>query len=86
MSDVKKIVYDALKEVFSESNVDMEPYDDLELNRESGIDSLGIVTLVVLLEEKLKINCDQYLANIRNCKRVIDLVNLMEKISKDDKC
>ena len=55
-----------------------------ELNRENGIDSLGIVSLVVLLEEKLEFDADKYLADIRNCKRVVDLVELVKKIKKGD--
>lgn len=83
-NELRETVFDVLNEVIAESDVDNTPYDEMELNRENGIDSLGIVSLVVLLEEKLEFDADKYLADIRNCKRVVDLVELVKKIKKGD--
>ena len=83
-NELKEKVFEALNEVIAESDMSITPYDEMELNRENGIDSLGIVSLVVLLEEKLEFDADKYLADIRNCKRVTDLVELMEKIKRGD--
>lgn len=53
--------------------------EETELNRDMGIDSLGIVNLIVGIEEDLKIELDDYLAEIRNAHSVKELSVIIEK-------
>ena len=47
---------------------------DTCLTNELGFDSLGIVSLVLLLEEKLEMDLDEYLMEIRNSNNVAQLI------------
>ena len=47
-------------------------------NRESGIDSLGIVTLVLELEERLGIELDSCLADIRKAQTIDDIIKIVQ--------
>ena len=48
------------------------------VNRESGIDSLGIVTLVLELEERLGIELDSCLADIRKAQTIDDIIKIVQ--------
>ncbi len=56
--------------------------EETVLNRDTGIDSLGIVNLIFGFEEDLGIELDDYLADIRNAHTVRDLAEIIEKSLK----
>lgn len=80
MKNVAEIVLECHKEILIKSNIDMELSLDNPFGRESGIDSLGIVDFVLSIEEKLGIDLDEKLSNIRKCKTIRELVEIIEKI------
>lgn len=53
--------------------------DETELTRENGIDSLGIVELVMELEEAFKIDLDSELMQIRKCQNISQLTKIIEE-------
>ncbi|MBQ3665173.1 MAG: hypothetical protein II919_03615 [Lachnospiraceae bacterium] len=78
--DIEKIVIESCQEVIREKNKDIQVDANTKISRDSGIDSLGIVSLVILLEEKLNIDLDDYLVEIRECEDVQGLIDVISKI------
>jgi len=54
----------------------------MEFSRENGIDSLGIVSLILDIEEKLDIELDSCLAEIRQCKTLEEMIRTVENVTK----
>ncbi len=77
---IEKIVIESCQEVIREKNKDIQVDANTKISRDSGIDSLGIVSLVILLEEKLNIDLDDYLVEIRECEDVQGLIDVISKI------
>ena len=50
-----------------------------ELTRDNGVDSLGIVNLILDIEDDLSIALDDYLVEIRNAKSVSELIEIVNK-------
>lgn len=80
MSNVKKIVIEAYKEVLKNNNLNITPDLNNVVERESGLDSLGMVDFVVAIEDSLNISLDPILANIRQSNTINDIVDLIEKL------
>lgn len=74
-----EVVVKNFQQIVDESNIEIVVNEETELNRNFGIDSLGIVTLILGIEEDLGVNLDDYLADIRNARNVEDLVEIIEK-------
>lgn len=74
MQEFENIVIKCCQEVVSENHSDIEVDMDICLTNELGFDSLGIVSLVLLLEEKLEMDLDEYLMEIRNSNNVAQLI------------
>ncbi len=55
----------------------------MDLNRDTGIDSLGIVSLILDIEEKLNIDLDLYLAKIRKCTTIKELAEIIQVIYEE---
>lgn len=79
--DIKNGVVECCKAVIAEADIDIDVDESTVISRECGIDSLGIVTLVLELEDKFGCDLDDYLAEIRRCHTVKDLIDLIENIS-----
>lgn len=78
--DVKQIVMECFEQLLRERAIDTEPDLNMEMSRENGIDSLGIVSLVLSVEEKLGTELDQCLAEIRKCKTIQEFITVVENI------
>lgn len=68
--NIKEKVLECCEMIIAESDVNVVVTEELELTRESGIDSLGLVSLVLELEDALEIDLDEYLLEVRNCKTI----------------
>lgn len=77
MQEFENIVIKCCQEVVSENRSDIQVDMDTCLTNELGFDSLGIVSLVLLLEEKLEMDLDEYLMEIRNSNNVAQLVQVI---------
>ena len=49
-----------------------------EITTEEGIDSLALMNIIIALEEQFNIVLDDKLIEIRDAKRVLDLVNIVK--------
>lgn len=67
------------QQILDESGIEAVITEETELNRDMGIDSLGIVNLILSIEEDLEIELDDYLAEIRNAHTVRELSEIVEK-------
>ena len=77
MCEIKNIVIKCCQEVISENHSDIKLDMGTELTNDLGFDSLGIVSLILLLEENLNIDLDEYLMEIRDCNSVDQLVQVI---------
>lgn len=75
--NMKETVIICCKEIIEKSKGNIEVDMDTVISRDTGIDSLGIVNLVLELEDKFGVELDNYLADIRKCETVRDLVDVM---------
>lgn len=76
------VVIKNFRQILDEFGVAVAITEETELNRDMGIDSLGIVNLIVGIEEDLEIELDDYLAEIRNAHSVKELSVIIEKAYK----
>lgn len=53
--------------------------EETKLSRDNGFDSLGIVTLIVNIEDDLSIELDDYLLDIRKDISVSDLIEIVSR-------
>lgn len=73
MKTVEENIIDIVKKITEKDEISL----DTKLGRESGIDSLGIVTLIIEIEEMFKINCDDFIIQIRNAQDVKSLCEIV---------
>lgn len=76
----KEIVFQSFLEMIKEEGLDIVSTEDMDISRETGFDSLGLVTFVLILEEKLGIDLDNYLGKIRECKKLQDVIDLVDEL------
>lgn len=67
------------EQILDESGIEAVITEETELNRDMGIDSLGIVNLILGIEEELEIELDEYLLDVRNAKTIKELINIVER-------
>ena len=79
MENVTEVVLSCQAELLKSKNIDMQPNLDNPFGRESGIDSLGIVNFIMDIEEKLNIDLDDKLSDIRKCKTFREVVEIIKK-------
>lgn len=77
--DVKKIVLDSHTKLMAERNIDKISSPELEIRPKNGIDSLGIVNMILDIEEALDVELDSYLPRIRQCKTIGLLIEIVEE-------
>lgn len=82
---VEDVVIEAHNELLDELGKTRRSTLDAKMSRGFGIDSLGLVTLVITVEEKLDISLEEYLADVRNCYYVQDFINTVEKAYMEQK-
>lgn len=76
---IEEIVLAGYKQVIEENNMCVEASIKNTVTREMGLNSSSIVEFIMFVEEKLDINLDSVLKEIRNCKIVEDIVDVVEK-------
>lgn len=85
MKIVEEAVLEAHNELLDELGKNERSTPDAKMSRGLGIDSLGIVTLILSVEEKLDITLDEYLADIRSSYYVRDFIEIVEKAYLEQK-
>lgn len=55
-----------------------EVTNDFVINRENGIDSLGLMNVIVEVEILFDIELDDYMEDIINCNTIGDFVNMLQ--------
>lgn len=77
--NIKQALLDCHNKILKENNIELDSNLDMEMNMKNGIDSMGIVELVLDLEETLDIELDSVLADIRKCNTMQELLNILEE-------
>lgn len=81
MINIKERVEDCLRKVLKEQGVLSDNVSsETLLIRENGIDSLGIVSLILEIEEEFEIDLDLYLPEIRKCNTLGELEKIVESV------
>lgn len=73
--DILEICREAITQV-SDNNKEITL--QTEITTEEGIDSLALMNIIIALEEQFNIVLDDKLIEIRDAKRVLDLVNIVK--------
>ncbi|WP_289753119.1 hypothetical protein [Bacteroides acidifaciens] len=81
----REIVYECFVELANEMNLNINPSDEIVMNRDTGFDSLGLVTFVLGLENRTGIEFDNYLSDIREATCLKDVIDLVESVINADK-
>jgi acyl carrier protein len=76
--NIADTVLDCYKEVLEDGPSNIEPSLDAVNGAESGLDSLGLVNLMILIEERLDITLESVLIDIRKSHKLSDIVKLVE--------
>ncbi len=84
MDELTEAVLQCCTTVRKENGIAEEPDLSTQLTRENGIDSMGIVNLVIELEEALEIDLDQYLARIRGSRTVSELISVIREAAEKE--
>lgn len=80
--NIKESVLECCKAVIEENKKEIIVNESTSISRENGIDSLGMVTLVIDMEEKFDIDLDEYLSDIRKCKTIGQLIEVITEVLK----
>lgn len=79
MKDVEDTVIKCHQKILDDAGIKEMSNLNMKMSRENGIDSLGMVLLILGIEEELGINLDQYLAEIRRACYLQELINIIKK-------
>lgn len=86
MFDVSKVVFEVHNDIMKDKGIlDKQSDYDVEIRPRNGIDSLGIVTMILDIEEKLEIELDDYLMNIRKSKTIAELISVIQEAYDNQK-
>lgn len=79
MNKVEEIVLKCHNDLLAERGINIVSDFNTEMNRENGIDSLGLVSLILQIEDELGMDLDECLADIRNSKTVGEVIQAIQK-------
>ncbi|WP_419871391.1 phosphopantetheine-binding protein [Candidatus Pristimantibacillus sp. PTI5] len=79
MVNVEQIVLESYAKVLEEANLNFKPSLDVVIGRDSGLDSLGLVNLMIEIEEALDITLESVLVEIRQSHKLNELVALVQR-------
>lgn len=82
MADVKEIVFKCHNKIMKEKGINKESSEELTLTRDNGIDSMGIVSFVIDLEDELDTELERHLSKVRKCRTIGDLITLLNIVVK----
>lgn len=77
--NVEEIVLEVHTKLMQDEGIPKESCREMRVVRESGIDSLGIVTMVLEIEERLGVDLDSCLADIRRARTIDDIIKIVEE-------
>ncbi len=77
MDQVEAAVLKIHTELMGSKAIDRESSRDLEVKGSNGIDSLGIVSMILGIEEELDVDLDDCLAHIRKCRTIGDIIDVV---------
>lgn len=80
MKNYDEVVLECYAKVLVEMGKDIIPSLDVEIGRESGLDSLGLVNLMFEIEEALDINLESVLIGIRQSHTLREIVVLVQEV------
>ncbi|WP_135548516.1 phosphopantetheine-binding protein [Paenibacillus cymbidii] len=83
MGNVEQIVLNSYRKVLEDSGRDTNVSLDVVIGRNTGLDSLGLVNLMVEIEEALDITLESVLIEIRQSIMLFELVPLVERALKE---
>ncbi|MBY9080750.1 hypothetical protein KIH86_13575 [Paenibacillus sp. HN-1] len=76
-------VLDCYRKVLEEVPGEFEAALDARVGKAPGLDSLGLVNLMIEIEEGLHISLETVLIDIRKSQTLADIVPLVEKVCKE---
>lgn len=79
MDNVDEVVFKVHNDLMKSKGIDKQSAYDMEIRPRNGIDSLGIVTMIMDMEEKLGIELDDYLMRIRKSKTIGELITIVKE-------
>lgn len=79
MKDIEEVVKKCCQQVLDDSGLKIVSDINMRMTRENGIDSLGMVTLILSIEEELEVELDYYLSEMRNAEYLRDFINIVKK-------
>lgn len=79
MDNIVNSIISSTQKLVDNVEKNMVVSETTELTRDNGVDSLGIVNLILDIEDDLSIELDDYLVEIRNAKSVSDLIEIVNK-------
>lgn len=77
MNNIEQIVLESYGRLLDDKEIDAEPSINMKMTRENGMDSLGIVSLIIDIEEALEMDLDECLAQIRKCTTIQELIDII---------
>ena len=80
MSKVEEAVLACHNKLMESKGIDVKSSPELEIRRRYGIDSLGIVTMIMDIEEMLDTELDECLADIRKCRTIGEIIKVIEDV------
>ncbi|KGE19745.1 hypothetical protein [Paenibacillus wynnii] len=84
---IEKVVLNCYKRILQELESDALPCLDAKIgSRGSGLDSLGVVSLIVEIEEELEMNLDSILVSLRQSEKLVDIIPLLEALVEEKSC
>jgi len=79
--NMENLVLEAYNEFLLENGISNTDINlDVKLGREAGLDSMGIVNFIIILEEKMDVSLDNVLAQIRKSKDLKGIVQILKKL------
>lgn len=76
--NVEEAVLTAHTKLMKSKGIERESSRELEIRRRNGIDSMGIVTLILDVEDILELELDGCLGDIRRSKTIGDIIDVIE--------
>lgn len=78
--NINESILECCKSVIEANNEQIMVNESTLISRENGIDSLAMVTLVIDIEEKFNIDLDEHLSEIRKCKTIGQLIEIVTEV------
>lgn len=81
MKTIKESIIKIYNEVLVQMNIDTDTDESKEsMARDSGLDSLGFVNLIIGIEEEFEINLDSVLIKLRQTKRLHEVIDIVSQV------